>query len=124
MIAENNFWLAVDRLVEASTLIIDRPKGSPHPRHASWRYPLDYGYLQETRAPDGDGIDVWRGSLAEARVTGVIITVDLDKGDGEFKLLLDCTAKEARTALDVHNQGSQAGILAVRPDTEKESADV
>jgi inorganic pyrophosphatase len=124
MIAEDNFWLAVDRLVDTSTLVVDRPKGSPHPRHASWRYPLDYGYLQGTRAPDGDGIDVWVGSLAEVRVTGVIVTVDLDKGDGEFKLLLGCTAKEAQTALDVHNQGSQAGILVTRPDTGRESIDV
>ena len=122
--ADSDFWLAVDRLVEASTLIIDRPKGSPHPRHGSWRYPLDYGYLEETRAPDGDGIDVWCGSLAEARVTGVIVAVDLDKGDGEFKLLLHCTAKEARTALGVHNQGSQAGILITRPNTEEESTHV
>jgi inorganic pyrophosphatase len=124
MMADRDFWLAVDRLVEASTLIIDRPKGSPHPRHGSWRYPLDYGYLEETRAPDGDGIDVWRGSLTEARVTGVIVTVDLDKGDGEFKLLLGCTAKEAQMALDVHNQGSQAGIRVSRPDTVKESTHV
>jgi len=122
--ADSNFWSAVDRLVDTSTLIIDRPKGSPHPRHASWHYPLDYGYLQETRAPDGDGIDVWLGSLAHARVTGVIVTVDLDKGDGEFKLLLGCTADEARTALDVHNQGSQAGILVTRPDTGRESIHV
>ena len=122
--ADSDFWLAVDQLVEASTLIIDRPKGSPHPRHGSWRYPLDYGYLAETRAPDGDGIDFWRGSLAEARVTGVIVAVDLDKGDGEFKLLLGCTANDARMALGVHNQGSQAGILITRPNTEEESTHV
>ena len=122
--ADSDFWLAVDRLVEASTLIIDRPKGTPHPRHASWQYPLDYSYLAETRAPDGDGIDVWLGSLSETRVTGVIVTVDLDKGDGEFKLLLGCTANQAQMALDVHNQGSQAGILVIRPDTEKESSHV
>jgi inorganic pyrophosphatase len=57
-------------------------------------------------------------------VTGVIVTVDLDKGDGEFKLLLGCTAKEAQMALDVHNQGSQAGIRVSRPDTVKESTHV
>ena len=26
-------------------------------------YPLDYGYLQGTSSSDGEGIDVWRGSL-------------------------------------------------------------
>ena len=121
---DSNFWLALDRLVDSSTLIIDRPRGLPHPRYASWQYPLDYGYLQRTRAPDGGGIDVWLGSLADARVTGVIVTVDLDKGDGEFKLLLGCTANEARAALDVHNRGSQSGILVARPDRGRESAHV
>ena len=86
---------------------------------------MDYGYLQGTLAPDGDGIDVWIGSLgpvpsATPTVTGIIVTVDLDKRDAEFKLLLNCTRKEAQTALAAHNRGMQAGILVERSDTGKE----
>lgn len=122
--ADSDFWQQLDLLVSTSTLIIDRPRGSPHPRYPSWRYPLDYGYLRGTRSPDGDGIDVWIGSLAGARVTGIIVTVDLDKRDGEFKLLLGCTTGDARTALDAHNRGLQAGILVTRPGTCEESSNV
>jgi inorganic pyrophosphatase len=117
VMVDSDFWIGLDRLVATSTLVIDRPRGSPHPRYRSWRYPLDYGYLQGTRAPDGDGIDVWIGSLARTRVTAIIVTVDLHKRDAEFKLLLGCTVHEAQTALGMHKQGSQAGILIRRTDT-------
>jgi len=82
---------------------------------------LDYGYLPGTCSPDGQGLDVWIGSLIPARVTGIIVTVDLHKPDAEFKLLLGCTAEEAKIALGVHNRGSQAGILVERDESsEKE----
>lgn len=112
--ASTEFWLALDRLVATSRLIIDRPKGSPHPRHPGFRYPLDYGYLEGTRSPDRDGIDMWIGSLTPARLTAIIVTVDLDKRDAELKLLLGCTAEEIQVARAVHNRGAQAGILLER----------
>jgi inorganic pyrophosphatase len=120
--ADSEFWLALDRLVATSNLIIDRPKGSPHPRHATFRYPMDYGYLQGTKSPDGYGIDVWIGSLkvqspAAHTVTGIIAAVDADKRDAEFKLLLNCTPAEAQIAFAAHNRGLQTGILVKRSDT-------
>ena len=125
--SESAFWLALDRLVATSNLIIDRPKGSSHPRHPSFRYPMDYGYLQGTESPDGDGIDVWIGSLRFASpaaqiVTGIIATVDSDKRDAEFKLLLNCTSAEAQIALAAHNRGLQTGILVKRSDTGEKNA--
>lgn len=129
MMAGSEFWLALDHLVATSNLLVDRPRGSPHPRYPAFRYPLDYGYLQGTCSPDRAGIDVWIGSLPRAAatagglspagrtVTGVIATVDLDKRDAEFKLLLGCTAEEAQLALAIHNRGSQAGILIERRST-------
>ena len=56
------FWQALDTLVAQSKIIIDRPKGSAHPRYADFVYPLDYGYLKNTAAMDGEGIDIWLGS--------------------------------------------------------------
>ncbi len=35
----DDFWLALDRLVAASEIIIDRPKGSAHPRYPDFIYP-------------------------------------------------------------------------------------
>ena len=128
VMADSNFWLVLDRLVATSKIVIDRPKGAPHPRHPYFRYPLDYGYLQETLSPDGDGIDVWIGTLGPISsvaptVTGIIATADLDKRDSEFKLLLNCTSEEAQTALAAHNRGLQAGILVERSDTGSEDDD-
>jgi inorganic pyrophosphatase len=114
LIDNGRFWQSLDQMIATGKLIVDRPEGSPHPRHPSFVYPLNYGYLEGTRSSDGDGIDVWIGSLPHRRVTAIICTVDLDQQDAELKLLLGCTSEEAHTALDIHNTGSQAGILIER----------
>ena len=114
LMAESGFWLKLDQLVSTSNLIVDRPKGSPHPQYSSLHYPLDYGYLEDTCSADGDGIDVWIGSMRQRIVTGLICTMDLTKRDAEVKLLLGCTPEEAQTALSSNNKGSQAGILIPR----------
>jgi inorganic pyrophosphatase len=75
------FWRKLDRLVAEHELVIDRPKGSRHPRYPEMVYPLDYGYLAGTQAADGAGIDVWVGSLLGRTVTAVVCTVDMLKQD-------------------------------------------
>lgn len=37
---------------------IDRPLGSKHPKH-SFVYPVNYGFIPETTAPDGEGVDAY-----------------------------------------------------------------
>ena len=108
------FWSALDRLVASCEIVVDRPRGSAHPRYPDFVYPLDYGYLADTTSPDGCGIDVWLGSLPERTVTAVICNVDLVKRDSEVKLLLGCTPEEAQTILGVHNQDSQSALYIAR----------
>ena len=120
---DDSFWLKLDQLVATARLVVDRPRGSPHPRYPSLRYPLDYGYLRGTRSGDGEGIDVWLGSLSHRTVTGIICTVDLHNRDAEIKLLLGCTPLESEQALATHNSGSQAGILVQRNRTGDFAAD-
>ena len=57
-----DFWNALDELVNTSEIVIDRPKGSAHPRFPDFIYRVDYGYLRNTSSMDGAGIDVWVGS--------------------------------------------------------------
>lgn len=115
MVAGNGrFWELADALVAGGEVVIDRPRGSRHPRLAEVVYPLNYGYLAGTAAADGGGVDVWLGSLPDRRVTAAIVTVDVFKRDAELKLLLGCTAAEARLALATHDQRSQAGLLLER----------
>lgn len=109
-----NFWTHLDQLIATSRVVIDRPRHSRHPRYPALVYPFDYGYLADTRAPDGAGVDVWLGSLPERRLGAVICTVDLSKRDVELKLLLGCTPAEAQEIFRFHNDGSQAALLLER----------
>lgn len=110
-----DFWQALDTLVATSELVLDRPRGTPHPRYPDFTYPYDYGYLAGTRSGDGQGIDAWIGSLPERSVTGIIYTVDLHKRDAEIKLLLGCTPEEADAIAAIHARGTQSAMLVLRP---------
>ena len=111
---ETDFWAMLDKLANSSNVVIDRSKGSAHPRFPHCIYPLDYGYLEGTSSMDGDGIDLWRGSRPERGLAGIICTVDRMKGDSEIKLLLGCTEEEIQAALDFHNNSEYMKGLLVR----------
>ncbi|MGN0666821.1 MAG: inorganic diphosphatase [Huintestinicola sp.] len=38
---------------------VDRPMGSYHPEHKDMYYPINYGYIEGTMAPDGEEQDVY-----------------------------------------------------------------
>lgn len=115
---DGQFWAMLDRLADECRVVIDRPRGSAHPRYQDMIYPLDYGYLDGTSSMDGGGIDVWLGS-AGRRVTGVICTVDMLKRDSEIKLMIGCTDAEMETALALHNDSEyMKGLLIRRPGEE------
>lgn len=99
-----DFWTALEKLVSSSQIIIDRPKGSRHPRYPSIVYSVDYGYLEGTSSADGGGIDVWRGSDAAGQIDTVICIVDLLKKDSEIKILIGCTEYEKDKIYTFHNE--------------------
>ncbi len=41
------FWDTLDKLVQQSEIVIDRPKGTAHPKYPKFIYKVDYGYYQE-----------------------------------------------------------------------------
>ena len=91
-------------LIAANKIVIDRPKGARHPRYPELVYPLDYGYLENTTAGDGDGIDVWMGSLDRKTLTGILCTFDTIKRDAEIKLLIGCTQQDIQTIRNFNGQ--------------------
>lgn len=97
-----DFWAFADRLLAEHRLVIDRPKGSRHPRHSEIVYPLDYGFLEGTTGGDGAEIDVWRGSGA-ARVVGIFATLDPMKRDAEVKFAVGLDAAEIAAATAAMN---------------------
>jgi inorganic pyrophosphatase len=91
------FWQTMMDLVETGSTVLNRPKGKAHPRYPDMIYPLDYGYLENTSAADGDGIDVWIGSMEPKILTGILCTFDRLKRDAEIKLLIGCTPADVET---------------------------
>ena len=110
----NEFWKALDELVSKSEVIIDRPKGTVHPKFPDFVYKVDYGYLKDTSSMDGAGIDVWLGSSGK-QIDAVMCIVDLLKKDSEIKILIGCTEDEKRIIYETHNRTPyMKGILIRR----------
>ena len=101
---DEDFWKALDNLIDNSEIVIDRPKGTLHPKYPDFIYQVDYGYLKSTSSMDGSGIDVWVGS-GEKRIVAIMCTVDLMKKDSEIKILIGCTEEEM---MKVRNLGKKS----------------
>jgi inorganic pyrophosphatase len=112
---EADFWSVLRALFEGATLVIDRPRGSRHPRFAEFVYPVDYGYLEGTSAGDGNGIDVFRGSSGNDTINGICCTVDALKHDAEIKILYACTHDEIGAIQRTLNGGPIACFIVINP---------
>lgn len=113
MTDDERFWQALDALLAEGRIVIDRPRGSVHPRYPAAVYPLDYGYVDVTRSPDGEGIDVWLGSAGGRRPDAVICTVDRVKRDSEIKLLVGCTTDEKRAIMRFYNEHPDSAAVMI-----------
>jgi inorganic pyrophosphatase len=106
------FWNALDSLVKQSEIVIDRPKGTVHPKYPDFLYEVDYGYLKDTTSMDGGGIDVWKGTENEQKIDAIMCIVDLMKKDSEIKILIGCTEEEKEKVYRTHNDSAyMKGIL-------------
>ena len=90
----NAFWEKLNTILNESELVIDRPKGSTHPKYPNIVFPLDYGYLKNTSGGDGNEIDVWQGSLGNKLLNAIVCTVDMLKRETEIKLIISCSEYE------------------------------
>ena len=113
-IDDKDFWNALDKLVESSEIVIDRPKGTAHPKYPDFIYRVDYGYLKNTSSMDGEGIDVWVGSN-DKKADAIMCIIDLTKRDSEIKILIGCTEQEKLEVYTTHNETEyMKGILIRR----------
>lgn len=69
------------------TVTVDRPLGSRHPIHADLYYPINYGYVENTLAGDGEEQDAYILGLDEPVeiFTGRIIAIIHRNDDAEEK---------------------------------------
>ncbi|MDR1302092.1 MAG: hypothetical protein LBK43_06445 [Treponema sp.] len=115
---ENNqiFWEYLNKLVQENEIIIDRPKGTRHPKYDTIVYEFDYGYIKHTKTTDGSGIDVFKGSLPSKNVNTIICTIDLYRKDIEIKVLIGCTVIEKRRIYDFLNNHESMKAIMIEKD--------
>lgn len=112
-LAGQSIWVQLDALVAAGSITIDRPGGTPHPKISEYVYPLDYGFVDDTRGGDGSGIDVFVGTETDRRVTGILATFDAVKRDAEVKVLWACSPAEI-DAVDTFYRPQPQAVLVIR----------
>ncbi len=80
---------ATDYLGKIVRATMDRPMGSRHPQHG-FLYPLNYGYVPGTLAPDGEELDAYVLGVFEpvAEFEGRCIAVIHRLDDDDDKLVL------------------------------------
>ena len=67
-------------------------------------YPFDYGFLENTSAGDGDGIDLWIGTTKQKVLTGILCTFDTFKRDAEIKLLIGGSQEDIQIIREFNGQ--------------------
>ena len=72
------------------TVTVDRPLGSHHPKHPDILYPVNYGYIAGTIAPDGEEQDAYILGIACAveSFTGKVIAIIHRRDDVEDKWVI------------------------------------
>ena len=71
-------------------VIVDRPLGSVHPKHKDLIYNVNYGYIPEVIAPDGEEQDAYVLGLSEpvAEFVGKVIAIVHRLNDIEDKWIV------------------------------------
>jgi inorganic pyrophosphatase len=109
---DDKFWEYLNKLVKENEIIIDRPKGTKHPRYDDIVYEFDYGYIDNTKTTDGSRIDVFKGSLNDKNANTIICTIDLYKNDVEIKILIGCTVIDKMKIYNfLNSHESMKGIM-------------
>ena len=108
------FWKNLEEIVFSKEIIIDRPKGSKHPKYSDFIYPVDYGYVKGMISSDGNDMDIWRGTKVEHEINGILCTVDMIKKDMEIKILLSCTKEEIERIYQKMNEKGMNAIIKIR----------
>ena len=99
------------------TVIIDRPLGSFHPNHPDLFYPVNYGYIPGTLAPDGEEQDAYLLGVEEPvdTFTGRIIALIHREDDVEDKWVvapegMTFTQEQIRSAVHFQEQFFRSSI--------------
>ena len=84
---DQKFWEELDTLLRDHRIVINRPKGTKHPKFPDFIYPVNYGYLEDTRSMDGGGIDIWVGTENPKKLDSILCTIDTLKKVSDYENL-------------------------------------
>lgn len=84
-----SFELAKQYLGKKVEVVIDRPLGSKHPKHG-FVYEVNYGYIPNTLAPDGEELDCYYLGVTESleKANGVVRAIVHRLDDDDDKLVV------------------------------------
>ena len=82
-------------------VVIDRPMGTTHPRESDIVYPINYGYIPGTMAPDGHPIDAYvLGADSPLRKCSArVIAVIRRRDDVEDKLVVALSGEWSKASI-------------------------
>ncbi|HUX35633.1 MAG TPA: inorganic diphosphatase [Candidatus Paceibacterota bacterium] len=97
---------------------IDRPIHSKHPKHG-FEYDVNYGFVPETKAPDGEEIDAYLLGVSKPveKFTGKCIAVVHRLNDNDDKLVIipegveNLSDEEIRKATDFQEKFFESEII-------------
>lgn len=99
------------------TVTMDRALGSQHPKHG-YTYPVNYGFVPETKSPDGGELDVYVLGVDSPleQYSGLCIAVIHRLNDDDDKLIVvpdgqSMTDDEIRKAIHFQEQFFQSEII-------------
>jgi inorganic pyrophosphatase len=113
----DSFTAAANFIGQQVTVSIDRPLGSRHPNYG-FAYPVNYGFVPNTLAPDGEELDAYVLGIDEAitHFTGTCIAVIHRTNDNDDKLVVvpegvNLTDEQIRTATHFQEQYFQSHLI-------------
>lgn len=113
----NDYTDAAQFIEKLVTVKMDRPLGSKHPKHG-YVYPVNYGFIPETKSPDGGELDAYVLGVDEPRdeFLGRCIAVVHRLNDDDDKLIVvpdgkEMSDDEIRQAVFFQEQYFQSEII-------------
>lgn len=105
-----------DFLHKKVKVIVDRPLGSKHPKYNNFIYPVNYGYIPNTLAGDGEEIDAYilGEDIPLSEYEGQVIAIIHRKNDNEDKLVVSkrsFTIDEIKTSLHFQEQYFEIEVI-------------
>lgn len=109
---------SLDYIGKRVAMVVDRPLGSVHPKHANIIYNINYGYIPNTQSGDGEELDAYLIGVDKPldKFEGFCIAVLRRTQENDDKLIIvpegtTVTEQEIRKQVDFQEKFFESNIL-------------